>query len=690
MSKTVSDKLRAHLLSQGVDGIPASNTAVFNVLQDHGIVQPTPDGKAIWKATVTSDAGWSHAVHLPEGIAGDDLGCRRPAGAVRRPVLVEEEQAGPTPQAPAVADGPRGRHRSCPGEHGADRIRRHRHRRGCAARSAGRHRSIHSTGDPGLSCLRVRSRRLRPDPAEDEPRAFRGSHGAFRAHFMAWLRQGIQTRKLIINDAKALVHTVAGTAYLVSPGVFQRYAQEFLQVAALAKQEKLEGWQWIQKRFEKLGQHRKQPSGLNIWTCEVTGPRKSRRLHGYLLTSADALFCERRRIIPYLRLIDEAARRDNAVLGGNDDDDQDRHAVGARAAFNPRMGPTPPAWLRSASSVGGTAFQRTGDLEDERERGDMLAALDLAHVRPFDAGHVGQRFLSDTLVGSFLPHGSPKRDGWFRFVGSGAGGRPFGSNALHCQSVDRGHDLNHVKLNSHSGFGSQLAAILPLGELDVESSDITAEIRMAVLGEWVPPQLASVLVLQRAEEPETMSSRRMDRSRSRRGAARRRLRLRLVCGCPAVAWLVCEPLWHDTLAVAMAKRSHLLAYREVPCREVLKQSVICSQSTTDEPWRMTVQRVFDDALHEREQTVETFDVAMTLVGAGYGIAIAPAARLASYLRRGVAVRPLAGAPTIVMAYLLRRNASFVGHPGKIRPPRAIGVLTGARGSRFRHDPASCC
>src|SRR3546814_6748320 len=25
---------------------------------------------------------------------------------------------------------------------------------------------------------------------------------------------------------------------------------------------------------------------------------------------------------------------------------------------------------------------------------------------------------------------------------------------------------------------------------------------------------------------------------------------------------VCEPLWHDTLAVAVAKRSHLLAYRE--------------------------------------------------------------------------------------------------------------------------------
>jgi len=33
----------------------------------------------------------------------------------------------------------------------------------------------------------------------------------------------------------------------------------------------LENWQWLQKRFEKLGIHRKQPGGLNICICEVTG-----------------------------------------------------------------------------------------------------------------------------------------------------------------------------------------------------------------------------------------------------------------------------------------------------------------------------------------------------------------------------------------------------------------------------------
>ena len=179
---------------------------------------------------------------------------------------------------------------------------------------------------------------------------------------------------------------------------------------------------------------------------------------------------------------------------------------------------------------------------------------------------------------------------------------------------------------------------------------------MAVLGEWVPPQLVSVLALQRAEEPETRVVL-AGWTDTVRGAELPGDTFDFALSAADWQWAgwICEPLWHDTLAVAMTKRSHLLAYREVPCQEVLKQSVICSQSTAHEPWRMTMQRVFDGMLQAREQTVETFDVAMTLVGAGYGIAIAPAARLASYLHRGVAVRPLAGAPRIVMAYLLRRN-----------------------------------
>ena len=187
----------------------------------------------------------------------------------------------------------------------------------------------------------------------------------------------------------------------------------------------------------------------------------------------------------------------------------------------------------------------------------------------------------------------------------------------------------------------------------MKTSEASTEIRVAVLGEWVPPQLADVLALQRAEEPEIPAA---------------------LVGCAAddqvtqqpgegfdfalstAAWQwpgwVCEALWHDTLAVAVAKRSHLLAYHKVPCCEVLKQPLICAQSTADEPWRAVAQHVLGDALRDREQLVGSFDIAMTLVSAGYGIAIAPSTKLAAYVNHGIVARPLAGAPAIVMAYLL--------------------------------------
>jgi len=124
---------------------------------------------------------------------------------------------------------------------------------------------------------------------------------------MRWLKHAITTRKLILNDAKALVHTVNDTVFLVTPGIFQRYAQEHPQVSTLAKQESQQDWQWVQKRFERLQYHRKHPNGLNIWICEVTGSRKSRRLHGYLLADPCALFGETPPNNPYLSLVEEGA-----------------------------------------------------------------------------------------------------------------------------------------------------------------------------------------------------------------------------------------------------------------------------------------------------------------------------------------------------------------------------------------------
>lgn len=326
VSKTVSDKLRAHLLSQGIDGIPANNTAVFNVLQDHGMLQPTPEGKAIWKATVTSESGWSNTftflrvapaliwesgerpdpftgtVAIDTTLTGEaaDAAVAESAPVVGQPPADQEASlsAGDTVIVSTSAVLPVPPRDTASAPDAIDDLLTMIGMDGSSAAVHGEDSSSSATPNPTAPSPLTPTTQL--THVASSPVLGGQPSGE---HFMVWLREGIQLRKLMINDAKALVHTVSDTVYLVSPGVFQRYAQEYPHVGALAKQEKQQDWQWVQKRFEKLRQHRKQPNGLNIWTCDVLGPRKSRRLHGYLLVDPSLLFTELPPSNPYLNLV---------------------------------------------------------------------------------------------------------------------------------------------------------------------------------------------------------------------------------------------------------------------------------------------------------------------------------------------------------------------------------------------------
>jgi hypothetical protein len=119
--------------------------------------------------------------------------------------------------------------------------------------------------------------------------------------FLNWVRAGIQSHKLIINDSKAKIHTVSGTVFLVTPGIFQRYAQEFPDISLEPDQEG-EEWRWVQKQFEKLKVHRKCDDSLNIWTCQIKGPRKTAKLKGYLLEDPELIFESLAPENPYLML----------------------------------------------------------------------------------------------------------------------------------------------------------------------------------------------------------------------------------------------------------------------------------------------------------------------------------------------------------------------------------------------------
>ena len=305
VSKTVSDKLRAHLLAQGIDGIPSSNTAVFNVLQDHGIALATPDGKAIWKATITSDAGWSHTftlLRLAPSLMWE--GNERPAPFAGT-VAVVQEDGEPTVPAPSSAAADSAASERLPAQSAGDGVEALLDLLGTsdvppADLSSTAELAPPTTEEPSRESGDSRAPADSLVPAHTSTPGLGGTPSG--EHFVAWLRRRIEERELVINDAKALVHTVADTVYLVSPGVFQRYAQENPEIASLAKRDQAADWQWVQKRFEKLQIHRKQQDGLNIWTCAVTGPRKSRRLHGYLLEDPHVLFIDLPPNNPYLSL----------------------------------------------------------------------------------------------------------------------------------------------------------------------------------------------------------------------------------------------------------------------------------------------------------------------------------------------------------------------------------------------------
>jgi integrating conjugative element relaxase (TIGR03760 family) len=271
VSKTVTDKLRAYLLSQSIESIPSSNIAAFDELQSHGLVDSTPEGKAIWTALVTQGKWQQSFTFLrlqPALIWGNEDRPEAFSGTVSIAVDEHSTDAPVSPPEPkTVSTGPR-----------------------------------HSQSQPDPMAIEdadylgtlLDMFELEKPEASDAP-----SESALETStlpsdnpgqaFLNWVKEGILSHKLIFNDSKAKIHTVSGSVFLVTPGLFQRYALEFPGISQGAVQE-IEEWRWMQKQFEKLKVHRKRDNGLNIWACQVQGPRKKTTLKGYLIEEPKLLF----------------------------------------------------------------------------------------------------------------------------------------------------------------------------------------------------------------------------------------------------------------------------------------------------------------------------------------------------------------------------------------------------------------
>ncbi|NCE85741.1 MobH family relaxase [Pseudomonas sp. Q1] len=269
VSKTVTDKLRAYLLAQSIEGIPSSNIAVFDELQSHGLVESTSEGKAIWTALV-AQGNWQQSFTFlrlqPALIWGSEVRPETFSGTVS--VAIDDNSSNVTTAPNAISP------RSTQSPSLPDSLAMED-----ADDDLGTLLDMFDLVAPGTTDAPSESTFESSNPPARNPGQV----------FLNWVKEGIQSHKLIINDSKAKVHTVNGTVFLVTPGLFQRYAQEFPSVA-LGTDHESEEWRWVQKQFEKLKIHRKRDDGLNIWACQVRGPRKKTILKGYLISEPKLFF----------------------------------------------------------------------------------------------------------------------------------------------------------------------------------------------------------------------------------------------------------------------------------------------------------------------------------------------------------------------------------------------------------------
>lgn len=270
VSKTVTDKLRAYLLSQSIEGIPSSNLAVFDELQSHGLVESTPEGKAIWTALV-AQGNWQQSFTFlrlqPALIWGNEDRPEAFSGTVS--IAAHDHSTDtqiPTP-APETVTPRSGQSQPQPDPTALE-----------DADYLGTLLDMFELEEPEASDAPSESALETSTLPSDNP----------GQAFLNWVKEGILSHKLIVNDRKARIHTVCGTLFLVTPGLFQRYAQEYPGISQRTDQD-IEDWRLVQKHFEKLNIHRKRDNGLNIWTCQVQGPRKKSILKGYLIGEPTSL-----------------------------------------------------------------------------------------------------------------------------------------------------------------------------------------------------------------------------------------------------------------------------------------------------------------------------------------------------------------------------------------------------------------
>lgn len=185
------------------------------------------------------------------------------------------------------------------------------------------------------------------------------------------------------------------------------------------------------------------------------------------------------------------------------------------------------------------------------------------------------------------------------------------------------------------------------------------QLRVALSDAITPPRLTALLTQCREEEPEVdIRLFEVPLAQQIRGLQEDLYDVGFAQSSEVGDDIVAEVAWSEPLVVAVPSRHPLLSSQKVSLDDVVRYPLVVCDPKVCEGHCRQVCRILRDAEHEPlvVEQVSSLDLKLTLVAAGYALALVGESSLAVSRNEGVVARPLVGRSPMLTTWLLRRDA----------------------------------
>lgn len=283
VSKPAIEAAQSKLMNEGHKGIPKNVVRLYENLREHGLIIPTPDRNSVWTAAIKDYSNnwemkltflrFKNEVLWPNAEPEQFNGSLTPLDKNGNEIIETDVIEQPSPlKAPETKDGIR-----TSSEKSAD-VKTEVVEKQIISKKA-------IQGETAITKEEKRSKKVitkkikRPQHDQSIPDSLPEND------FISWLVKEVSTRKLRVNEQKAMVHVLNDYIALVTPSIFISFlSRNSLKANVYEKRAGDEPvHKYLQKELEALNINKKSIKGQNIHTLFVEGPNSQSTLKVYLL-----------------------------------------------------------------------------------------------------------------------------------------------------------------------------------------------------------------------------------------------------------------------------------------------------------------------------------------------------------------------------------------------------------------------